>query len=421
MASRFGTQSLLTLFPALAEPLVRRYFLGQASSLLGIWVQNITLNLLAWTLTESPALLGVLNFLLWGPAVVITPLVGPYAHPEGSRRQVSWTVGGSMAVSLALMMFHAVDLLTIPLLLGLATLRGILAGIEVPGRQVLLTSSIRDRSRIGNAVAMNAIAYNGARMIGPAFAAAIYPTLGATVGFALSAVSMGVMFVIVRSMPTPVAIPGESRVAGEPRPGLRAAFDYVRRDRLASLFLPVAGCLAILGSSYQTLVPVLADRVHGSASVWTGIFFASAGAGSTVSALLLSSKYLYAASRRLQVIAPWTVVLALAGLGLSESGLMAIGCFAMLGFALTFTGPGTNAKLHQNAPAQLRGALVGLYALSFTGMIPVGNLLAGMLAQWLPVQTTLLAMSATLALCLSLLFVPRWIRHRRIVLDGDKI
>ena len=54
-------------------------------------------------------------------------------------------------------------------------------------------------------------------------------------------------------------------------------------------------------------------------------------------------------------------------------------------------------------------------------MIPVGNLLAGMLAQWLPVQATLLAMSATLAVCLSLLFVPRWIRHRRIVLDGDKI
>ncbi|MEK9719499.1 MAG: hypothetical protein VW257_00270 [Quisquiliibacterium sp.] len=93
----------------------------------------------------------------------------------------------------------------------------------------------------------------------------------------------------------------------------------------------------------------------------------------------------------------------------------------MLGFSLTFTGPGTNAKLHQNAPPQLRGALVGLYALSFTGMIPVGNLLVGLLAQWLPVQATLLVMSGAMAFCLLLLFLPRWVRHGRIVLDGDRI
>ncbi|MEK9719498.1 MAG: MFS transporter, partial [Quisquiliibacterium sp.] len=247
-------------------------------------------------------------------AVVITPLVGPSAHPTGSRRQVSRTVAGSLMVSLALLILNAFGELTVPLLLGLAALRGVLAGLEVPSRQVLLTSSVSDKSRIGNAVAMNAIAYNGARMIGPAIAAAVYPTLGATYGFALTAASLALMLAIVRSMPTPAAIPGELHGPGKAGVSLRAAFDYVRRDRLASLFLPVATCLAVLGGSYQTLVPVLADRVHGSASIWTGVFFASAGAGSTVSALLLSSKYLYPASRHLQVITPWVVVIALAGL-----------------------------------------------------------------------------------------------------------
>jgi len=417
---RFGLHALARLFPALAEPPVRRYFLGQSVSVLGVWIQNITLNLLVWEITQSPALLGALNFLLWGPAVVVTPLAGPRTNASNAREIAAWTVSGSLAVSLTLAALNAGQWLNVPLILGLAAARGLFSGLETPARQVLLTTVVADRSRIANAVAMNAVAYNTARMIGPAIAAAVYATLGASAGLLASAAAFAVMLVALRSMPA-APVDAAHGPAGGSRQGLRAAIGYVRSDRLGRLFLPVASCLAILGSSYQTLVPVLADRVYGSASVWTGYFFAAAGAGSTVAALLLSSRYLYPASRLLQVVTPWSVVLALAGLGFSRAPAIALGCFAVLGFSLTFTGPGTNAKLHQNAPAALRGALVGLYALAFTGAIPLGNLLVGSVAQWLSVQGTFLAMSAALALCLALLFVPRWIAHGRIVLDGDRI
>jgi MFS family permease len=415
-----GTNSLLAMFPALSERWVRRYFLGQASSVLGIWVQNITLNLLVWELSESPATLGVLNFLLWGPGVLITPVVGPYATTASSRKQVALTVGGALLVSLLFLGLSLAGLLTVTLALGLALLRGILSGIEVPGRQVLLTSSVVDRTKIGNAVAMNAMVYNMARMVGPAIAAVIFGLVGAGWGFAVSALAMALMLWAVLSMPTPVS-QEPVREPGSERPGLKAAIAHVRSDRFSSLFLPVAFCLAILGGSYSTLVPVLADRVFGSAHTYTGLFFSAAGLGSTCAALLLSSRFLYAASRRLQVVTPWTVVLALLVLGLSNSPTFALGAFAVLGFSMTFTGPGTNAKLHQNAPQALRGALVGLYALSFTGAIPVGNLLSGFIAQWFSVQTTFLLMAGSLAIGLGVLFVPRWIAHGRIVIDADRI
>jgi len=418
---RFRPLALAELFPALAEPLVRRYFLGQSVSVLGAWVQSITLNLVTWELTRSPAMLGVLNFLLWGPSVLITPLAGPYANAGNARRQVAWTVAGSMAVALALALLSATQWLSVSLALALAAARGVFAGLEVPARQVLLTTSVADPKRIGNAVAMNAMAYNAARMIGPAIAAALFGVLGATAGFVASAGALAVMLGVVVSMPRAGEDEAQAAASRDGRPGLRAAIRYVRSDRHARLFLPVATCLAVLGSSYQTLVPVLADRVYGSATAYTGAFFAAAGAGSTAAALLLSSRFLYPASRLLQVVTPWTVVLALAGLGLARWPALALACFAVLGFALTFTGPGTNAKLHQNAPPVLRGALVGLYALSFTGAIPVGNLLMGALAQWLSVRGTFLAMAAALAVCLALLFVPRWMAHGRIVLDGEEI
>jgi MFS family permease len=415
-----GERLLSRLFPGLAEPLVRRYFVGQSVSVLGSWIQNITLNLLGWQLTQSPALLGVLNFVLFGPAVLVTPLAGPRVHPGNARTLTLVTVGGSLLVSSALALLSASASMTVPLMIGLALARGIFAGLEVPARQVLLTTAVTDRTRIANAVAMNTVAYNAARMVGPAIAAAIFGTLGPTAGFAATAMALAVMLVNVIKLPRGRVAEHDAHPS-DLRRGLRGALDYVRRDRLARLFLPVSTCLALLGSSYQTLVPVLADHVYGSATKWTGFFYAAAGAGSTVAALLLSSRFLFPASRRLQVLTPWTVVIALVGLGTTSAPAVALACFAVLGFSLTFTGPGTNAKLQQHAPPALRGALVGLYAVSFTGAIPLGNLMVGTLAQWLSVQGSFLAMAAVLTVALSMLFVPRWIAHRRIVIDADRI
>jgi predicted MFS family arabinose efflux permease len=259
-------------------------------------------------------------------------------------------------------------------------------------------------------------------MIGPAIAAAVFAALGATAAFAMTALALAVMLVSVLGLPVEGDTgTGTGTGASDQRASLRSAIAYVRNDRLARLFLPVSTCLALLGSSYQTLVPVLADHVYGSANTWTGLFFAAAGAGSTAAALLLSSRFLYAASRRLQVLTPWTVVVALAGLGTTGTAAIAMACFAVLGFSLTFTGPGTNAKLQQHAPPALRGALIGLYAMSFTGAIPLGNLMTGTLAQWLSVQASFLAMSGVLAVLLGILFVPRWIARGRIVFDADEI
>jgi predicted MFS family arabinose efflux permease len=420
MPSTDGEQPTPRLFPALAEPLVRRYFIGQSISVLGSWIQNITLNLLCWQLTGSPALLGVINFVLFGPSVLVTPIVGPRVQPGNARRLTLLAVGGSLLVTMALVALSASGAITVALMVGLALAKGLLGALEGPARQVLLTTAVTDPTRIANAVAMNTVAYNAARMIGPAIAAAVFATLGATAAFAMTALALAVMLVSVLRLPI-AAGTGIETDAPAQHASLRSAIAYVRNDRLARLFLPVSTCLALLGSSYQTLVPVLADHVYGSANTWTGLFFAAAGAGSTAAALLLSSRFLFAASRRLQVVTPWTVVVALAGLGTTGTPAIAMLCFAVLGFSLTFTGPGTNAKLQQNAPPGLRGALVGLYAMSFVGAIPLGNLMIGSLAQWLSVKGSFLAMSGVLAVLLGILFVPRWIARGRIVFDADEI
>lgn len=406
-------------FPALQEAAVRRYFTGQIVSTLGTWIQVITLNLLAWDLTRSPAILGALNFLLFGPVAVLAPLVGARIHSDNARRVTLYAVAGAVGISIALVALQAANALSLNLIVIVAAASGILFGVELPARQVLLACCVRERQRIGNAISMNTLATNGARMVGPAIAAMLFPVFGAGPGFIISGIASLFMFTCVLSPSlAPAVAPGAPAAA---RPGLRAALAYARADRIASLFLPVLASVAILAGSFHTLVPVLADHVFGDANRWTGVFFTTSGIGALAAALILSSSHAGVATRHLGVLMPWAVALALAGLGTSASPTVALPCFLVIGFGLAFIGPGTNAMLQQHAPPPLRGALAGLYLLCQIGLLPVGYLMVGLVAQKLPVQPTFLALAAALAACLLLIFVPRWRAHGRVELNGEKI
>jgi MFS family permease len=194
----------------------------------------------------------------------------------------------------------------------------------------------------------------------------------------------------------------------------------VRGDRLGRLFVPVLLCIALFAGAYQTLVPVLADRVFGDTNHWTAVFFSAAGAGGLSAAVLLSSTHMAWALRRLQVVIPWLTGCGVAGLGLVRQPWLAVACFGLIGFGMAFVSTSTTATLHQRVPAEARGGLIALLLMSFVGAIPVAQLLGGFLAQWLSVQVGFAVLAAALFACLSLLFVPRWWALGRIELNPDR-
>ncbi len=397
---------------------MRRYFVGQIVSTLGSWIQVITLNLLAWQLTHSAALLGGLNFLLLGPIAVFAPLAGSRIQPHNARRVTVWMVAGAAAVSLMLLALFSVGALTAPLIVVLSAVSGVLFGMELPARQVFLASCVRERQRIGNAVSMNTLAINGARMVGPAIAAWSFDAYGAAPGFAVAGLASLVM---LGCMLGPLMAIPESTNSGGGKPSLRAALSYAMRDRVARLFLPALAGMAVLAGSFHTLVPVLADDVFGNAARWTGIFLSSAGLGALAAAATLSSSLAVGATRRLSVVTPWAVATALLGIGTASAPQLVAASFAIVGFGVAFVGPGTIALLQQHAPVQLRGALAGLYIMCHIGLLPVGYLAAGSIAQALGVQSAFMVLGLLLAALLLVLFVPRWRMHGRVVWDGDRI
>ena len=394
---------------------MRRYLGAQALSLLGSWVLDITLNLLVWRLTQSPAMLGALNFLIYLPSLVVTPLLSGRLRVDNARRLSLAVLGAAMAVAAFLALGHALGLLTLPVLLGAALVRGVLGGMEVPSRQMLLMSLSHDSARLASAIALNTVVFLLARTMGPALAGLMFEPLGPGAGFVLAALGTAVMWRNVWRLPRSSHLPQAS--TPEHGGGLGAALRFVWQDGFGRLFLPMTVCVAFCAGAYQTLVPVLADRVYGSASTWTGWFFGASGVGALVAAVLLSSRHVDASLRRGLMAAPWLAVLALVLLAVSGHVVTTLAGFALLGFCTSFVGTGTNATLHRRVPPAARGGLIALLLLAFNGVMPLAQLVAGALAQWGSVNAAFGWLAAGLAVVLAVAYGWRWRRLGRVVWD----
>jgi predicted MFS family arabinose efflux permease len=409
----------MTLFPALAERQVRLYLVGQFVSMLGSWVLDITLNLLVWQATHSPAVLGALNALLYGPSVLVTPLLGTRLTAGNARRITLTVLVAALGVALLLLAAAVTHGLPIALLLSAALARGILGGMEVPSRQMLLMNISDDAEQRSSAIALNTVAFLLARTLGPGLAAVMFEPLGPAWGFAMAALATSFMLTCVARLRAQVVVSGAAPAGRGGAMG--QAWAFVRTDRLGTLLLPMSTCVALCVSAYQTLIPVLASRVFGDAPRWTGRFFAAAGVGALIAAVMLSSRHLEPVVRRLLMVVPWTGALALAVLGATERPAVALASFAVLGFCTSFVGTATNTLLHRRIPPEARGGLIGLFLLAFNGAMPLGQLLAGTVAGRWSAAAALFLLSALLFAALLLLCGCRWRELGRVELDVFKV
>ncbi|OSM94530.1 MULTISPECIES: MFS transporter [Lonsdalea] len=379
-------------FPVFKERMTRRYLMGQAASILGLWTQNVTLNLLLWQMSQSPWLLGVLNFLLYCPALIVPLLFGSRLTPATVKGTMMRILCLSATISSLLLVSVLAGFISPLFILLIAAVAGCVSSMELPTRHLLLTSSLQDKSLMYNAVAMNTMVFNIGRMFGPAIAAWSFNHYGAAAGFVISLCGLVTMFFAVRSMQV-VEVGSHSKRAG----GMRNALHYVKNDDFAMRFLPMLAFMGIFAGSYQSLIPVLASQNFHDTARYTGWFFSSAGVGSLLSALLISARISHQRLVQWLKFAPWSAVLALAGVSFSTLPLLTCCCFLWLGLSLTFFSTMINSTLQHHSPPELRGGVVGLYGMSFQGTMPIGNLLVGMLASVGSIMLTFQLMSLMLA------------------------
>jgi len=184
---RRATGGFDNLAGALSHRNYRVYISGNGISLIGSWLQRVSVGWLAWTLTHSGAWLGLVSLAEFLPVLFLSPLAGVLADRRDRVGiiRVTQLYGCLTAILLALLVW--VDLITIHILFSLVLLLGINNGIAQPARLALIPTLV-NRAALPSALAINSIVFNLARFIGPAIAGVLIARIGIAAAFAANAV-----------------------------------------------------------------------------------------------------------------------------------------------------------------------------------------------------------------------------------------
>jgi MFS family permease len=361
-------------FAALSVPNYRRYYCGQAVSLIGTWMQMTAQAWLVLTLTHSSTALGVVIALQTLPVLLLGPYGGVIADRIDKRRLMIILQSAMGVQALVLGLLTVTGVVTVWEIGALAALLGLNNAFENPARQSFMLELVGPE-HLRNAVSLNSVLVNVARMIGPAVAGLLIATVGEGICFLANAASfaavVGSLVTMERSELRPTT--PTTRGRGQLREGLR----YVRRTpelAVPLLMMALVGCLTY---EFQVTLPVMASRGLHVGATGFGFMTAAMGVGAVAGGL-------FVAARGKTGLRP--LVLAASGFGVA----MTLATIApSIGFelaALTFAGGASlafmstgNSTLQLGAEPTMRGRVMSLWFVSFQGSTPIGGPLVGVL------------------------------------------
>ncbi|MBA5707735.1 MFS transporter [Pseudomonas fulva] len=370
------------------------YFAGQGVSTLGKWVQQVALSWLAYHLTGSAVLLGLITFLSLAPQLVIGPLAGAWIDRHDKRRLLvvvqSILVVQSAVLGLATWA-HWVDG---PFIAAMALLLGLLNAVETPLRQALIASFVDDPADLPNALVLNAMLINAARFVGPPLAGGLIAVAGEAACFALTAFAFTALLVGLLK----VQAKASPRATGSTAQVFREGLAYLWREQGVRQLLFNVIMVNLLASCYAALLPILAKSVYAGDARVLGWLWGAAGAGAFVATLVLAVGG--ALPRLRQFIEMGAGLCALALLGLCWAGQLQLALLALvvLGFGITLSNVSTNMQLQSQAPGHLRGRVIAFYIAMRFGFEALGGMAAGLLAARVGAPATLGAAGAVLLL-----------------------
>ncbi|HEY8119161.1 MAG TPA: MFS transporter [Methylophilaceae bacterium] len=367
-------------FRALAGRDFRLYFSGQIVSLIGTWVQQVAMSWIAYRITGSPFMLGLIAFSGQIPMLLATPLGGVLADKFHKRNILLYVEIAELLLAIVLTVIAWQQAFEPWILISASVLLGLFAAIELPSRQAFITEIIHDRSVMSNAIALNSLTFNTARLFGPAVAGVILAVFNEPACFAVNVLSYAAsIFTLLSIKPKAVA---KTRVAGT----FAEALVYLRQFDPAFWLVITVAVTSLCISPFMTFMPFYAKDVFDGGPDLLGTLLGASGAGTLIAAL-------YLANRKSVLGLGNTIVLGcimngIAAVGFSYNTLqtLALPLLVMSGAAFIITVTSCNILLQSLVKEHLRARVMAIYTMSFVGMLPVGSLVYGGLAHIIGVQ-----------------------------------
>jgi len=381
----------------------RLYFFGQTLSLMGTWMQLIAVGWLVYRLTGSALQLGVVAFAGQISTLVLTPFAGLLSDRMNRRRLLIWTQSLALAQALTLSLLVFSGSVMIWQIALLSFLNGVINSFDMPARHSFVANLIPDREDFANAIPLNSAMFNSARLVGPSMAGILIARFGEGACFLINAASYLAILLCLCAMRLPKTQPGK-------RDGKRVLAEVIDGFSYAWHFFPIRQILLLLCllsitvMPYTTLLPAFArDSLHAD-SLDYGLMVTASGIGCLVCNVLFAIRRDVLGLDKIIPLSAMAAALCLAGFAFCRSLPLSFLILFFLGGVSMAQLTASNVILQTVVDESKRGRIMSLYIMSFIGMIPVGGLLAGAVAERFGVPEILLAGSC---LCLlgTLLFL----------------
>jgi MFS family permease len=360
---------------SLAIPNYRRYFLGQAISHSGTWMQTVAVGWLVLTLTGSGFALGVSVALQYVPFLLLGPWGGVIADRADKRRLLIHTQIAMAVPAVALWVATGTGLMNVWIVYVCVFLRGAINTLDNPARQTLVAEMV-PRDLLVNAVSLNSTLAQIARLVGPALAAITIATTGLATCFLLNAVSfVFTIGALVRMNSDEFQrVPRIQRENGQIRAGLLLA------ARTAELRGPLV-LMAIVGMfsfNFTVTLPLLAKfTFHGTATTYAALTISMA-AGALAAALMNGARTTMTA--RVIALASLLFGLTMAATAAAPDLAVALIALAAVGAASVTFSAAVNSSLQLAVASEMRGRIMSLYTMVYVGTTPMGAALIGWLS-----------------------------------------
>lgn len=354
---------------------------GQTLSLIGTWVQRIAMIWLAYQLTHSAWLLGVVGFCEQIPIFVIAPFAGVYADRWNKLKALKRIEILAMLQAFILGVLTLLNLIQVWEIILLSLCLGTINAFEVPMRQSFVVEMVnRDKEALGNAIALNSTLFNLSRLIGPVVAGVLIATAGEGWCFMINALSYAAVYLSLTLMRINITQKQISSTLEPVWKQLEEGITYIRSIFIMRRLLLMLALVSFVNACLRTLAPIFArDILHGNANT-LGWLMGAAGVGAIMGAIFLTRSRPVA--KLLRIVSFTGLMLGIALIGFSFSNILSVSLIAIgvAGSAQMLHTACTNTLLQLFTDDDKRGRVMSFYTMCLQGMMPFGSLVAGGIA-----------------------------------------
>ncbi len=375
----------------LGFPVFRALWIATVVSNVGTWMHDVGAGWLMTALSPSPLLVALVQAATTLPMFLLALPAGALADIVDRRRMLMTAQLLGLLAAALLALLTLLDLVTPPVLLGGTFMLGIAAALSAPVFQAIVPELV-DKRALPDAIALNSLGVNISRAIGPALGGIIVALAGTSAVFALNALSVVTVLVVLytwRRPQTPHALPPEHFFGA-----LKAGYRYSRHSPAMRLVLVRAVGFFLFASALWAMLPLIARRGLGLDAAGYGVLLGCMGAGAVLGAILLKRLRKTVPSNTISVGATVFFALSTLTLALATSAWIAGAVMFCAGLAWIGMLTSLNVAAQMASPGWVKARALAVYILVFQGAMTGGSILWGSVAASTSISTALVAAAA---------------------------